>query len=199
MGFEDRVERHFSDSIAAKASALEVLTTPVAVAGELLAQSLAEDKKIVSCGSRGSAVAAVWVATLLLNRFERERPGLPAISLSTELATIQDSTNALQLESVFAKQLRALGLPGDVLIAVAAQEGASEIAQAILAAHAREMRVIALTGSVAGSELEGLLNESDIEIRVPSNSTARIQEVHLLVIHCLCDLIDSHLFGVDEI
>jgi D-sedoheptulose 7-phosphate isomerase len=145
----------------------------------------------------GSAGDAQHFSSELLNRFERERPSLPAIALTTDSSTLTSIANDYSYNEVFSKQIRALGQPGDVLLAISTSGNSANVIQAIQAAHDREMIVVALTGRDGGG-MASLLLPEDVEIRVPSTVTARIQEVHLLAIHCLCDLIDSQLFGSEE-
>ena len=132
----------------------------------------------------------------MLNRFDRERPGLPAIALSTDSSTVTSIGNDYSFDEIFAKQVRALGHPGDLLLAISTSGNSSNIIAAIEAAHEQDVGVIALTGK-GGGEVHTILNDMDIEIQVPSDVTARIQEVHLLVIHCLCGLIDTQLLGTE--
>ena len=167
---------------------------PIAAAAELLAATLRKDGKILSCGNGGSAGDAQHFAAELLNRFEMERPGLAAMALSTDTSTLTSIANDYAYEQVFSKQLSALGRSGDVLLAISTSGNSANVVAAALAAHERHMRVIALTGR-DGGRLAAVLREGDIEIRVPARRTARIQEVHLVVIHCLCDAIDQALFG----
>ena len=152
---------------------------------------------MLSCGNGGSAGDAQHFSSELLNRFERERPSLPAIALTTDSSTITSIANDYSYNEIFSKQIRALGQPGDVLLAISTSGNSANIIQAIQAAHDREMIVVALTGR-DGGDMASLLLPEDVEIRVPAKVTARIQEVHLLAIHCLCDLIDSQLFGSEE-
>jgi len=155
---------------------------------------LLSDGKILTCGNGGSAGDAQHFSSEMLNRFERERPGLPAIALTTDSSTLTSIANDYDFEEVFFKQIRALGQSGDVLVAYTTSGNSPNILKAAIAAHDRDMPVIALTGKDGGA-LAPLLRDGDIEIRIPSQSTARIQEVHLVVTHCLCDLIDHQLFG----
>lgn len=191
---ESRVARHFADSIAAKQSAADALPAIIANAGFLMGRSLQNDGKILSCGNGGSAGDAQHFSSELLNRYERERPGLPAVALTTDSSTLTSIANDYAFEEIFAKQVRALGKHGDVLLAISTSGNSENVNRAILAAHERGMHVVALSGRDGGA-MAGLLNAGDIEIRVPAERTARIQEVHLVVIHCLCDLIDESLFG----
>ena len=191
---ETRVSEQFSESIATKDSAHAVLVEFIAAGGLLMGHVLQNDGKILSCGNGGSAGDAQHFSSELLNRFERERPGLPAIALTTDSSTLTSIANDYAYEDVFAKQVRALGRSGDILLAISTSGNSENVNRAINAAHERGMRVVALSGRNGGT-MATLLNADDVEIRVPAERTARIQEVHLLAIHCLCDLIDAHLFG----
>ena len=197
MELADRIGRHFQDSIAVKQQSLEVLIEPIHRAGEAMVNSLLNNGKILSCGNGGSAGDAQHFSAELLNRFEKERPGLPAMALTTDSSTITAIANDYSYEEIFSKQVSALGQAGDVLLAISTSGNSANVAAAMKAAQEREMLTIVLSGNDGGT-MAGLLGEQDIEIRVPSNRTARIQEVHLVVIHCLCDFIDTQLFGGDE-
>jgi D-sedoheptulose 7-phosphate isomerase len=194
MDAESRVSNHFAESIAAKQAAAELLPPIIANAGLLMGQSLQRDGKLLSCGNGGSAGDAQHFSSELLNRFERERPGLPAVALTTDSSTLTSIANDYAYEEIFAKQVRALGRGGDVLLAISTSGNSENVNRAIVAAHERSMQVVALSGRDGGQMAE-LLSAGDVEIRVPAERTARIQEVHLVVIHCLCDLIDESLFG----
>ncbi len=150
---------------------------------------------MLACGNGGSAGDAQHFSSEMLNRFEHERPGLPAIALTTDTSTLTSIANDYAFDQVFAKQLRALGQPGDVLLAISTSGNSANVLAAAAAAHELDMWVVALTGR-DGGRLKPMLRPGDIEIRVPAESTARIQEVHLLAIHCLCDLIDTQLLGL---
>ncbi|MCK5894090.1 MAG: phosphoheptose isomerase [Endozoicomonadaceae bacterium] len=191
----NRITSHFSDSIDAKIRSAETLPPLIAQASELIVNALMNENKILSCGNGGSAADAQHFSSEMLNRFERERPSLPAISLTTDSSVLTSIANDYSYNEVFARQIRALGQTEDILLAISTSGKSPNIVQAVQAAHDREMTVIALTGK-DGSNMARLLHSEDIEIRVPSTVTARIQEVHLLVIHCLCDLIDESLFGI---
>lgn len=194
MTLQERIHNHFTESIRTKQDALATLTAPIALAAQKLVSCLLSDGKILTCGNGGSAGDAQHFSSEMLNRFERERPGLPAIALTTDTSTLTSIANDYDFEEVFFKQIRALGQSGDVLVAYTTSGNSSNVLKAAIAAHDRDMSVIALTGKDGGA-LAPLLGDSDIEVRVPSQSTARIQEVHLLITHCLCDLIDHQLFG----
>ena len=194
MSLQDRIINHFSDSIQTKQDSLSNLCELIAFASQKIVESLVDDKKILTCGNGGSAADAQHFSSEMLNRFERERPALPAIALTTDTSTLTSIANDYHFDEVFAKQIRALGQAGDILLVFSTSGNSGNIVSAVKTAHDKEMVVIALTGKDGGT-LASILNESDIEIRVPSDSTARIQEVHLLITHCLCDLIDQQLFG----
>ena len=193
----ERIKSNFTESIQTKISASEVLAGPIEHAGMIMVQSLLTGNKILSCGNGGSAGDAQHFSAELLNRYETERPSLPAIALTTDTSTITSIANDYHYDEVFSKQLRALGNSGDVLLAISTSGNSRNVIKAIETAVSRDMPIIALTGG-DGGDIAGLLGESDVEIRVPSGRTARIQEVHLLIIHCLCDIIDTTLFPQAE-
>jgi D-sedoheptulose 7-phosphate isomerase len=193
----NRVRQLFQNSIKVKADSAERLAPVIATSAHDIAASLLQNHKILSCGNGGSAADAQHFSAEMLNRFEMERPGLPAIALTTNSSTITAIANDYQYADIFAKQIRALGQPGDVLLAISTSGNSHSIANAIDAAHERDMQTILLSGNDGGTAAK-LLSDRDIEIRVPDRSTARIQEVHLLVIHCLCDLIDRQLLGHED-
>lgn len=197
MDLIERIGRQFTDSAHLKLQALETLATPIAQAAERIVQCLLADGKVLSCGNGGSAGDAQHFSSEMLNRFEMERPGLAAISLATDTSTLTSIANDYDYDQIFCKQVRALGHAGDCLLAISTSGKSPNVLEAIHAAHEREMTVIALSGK-SGGQLPDLLTINDIHICVPSDSTARIQEVHLLTIHCLCDAIDCLLLGVDE-
>ena len=197
MELADRIGQHFQDSIAVKQHSLEVLIEPIHRAGEAMVNSLLNNGKILSCGNGGSAGDAQHFSAELLNRFEKERPGLPAMALTTDSSTLTAIANDYSYEEIFSKQVNALGQAGDVLLAISTSGNSANVAAAMKAAQEREMLTVMLSGNDGGT-MASLLGEQDIEIRVPSRRTARIQEVHLVVIHCLCDFIDTQLFGGDE-
>lgn len=194
---QPRIQHMFQASIETKQQALAVLPPAIENASLLMVSSLLNEGKILACGNGGSAGDAQHFSSEMLNRFERERPSLPAIALTTDSSTITSIANDYSYEEIFSKQIRALGQAGDVLLAISTSGNSANVVQAIHAAHDRNMQVVALTGR-DGGQIAPLLLPDDIEIRVPSNVTARVQEVHLLAIHCICDLIDHQLFGSEE-
>ena len=194
MDIELRIRNHFLDSIETKRNALEELIIPIKHAANCISDSLLNEGKILSCGNGGSAGDAQHFSAELLNRFEIERPGLPAVALTTDSSTLTAIANDYEYDQIFSKQILALGTNRDVLLAISTSGNSSNIVKAVQAAHERNMQVLSLTGN-KGGKLAKLLKGDDIEIRVPSDRMARIQEVHILVIHCLCDIIDSILFG----
>jgi len=189
-----RVAELFNDSIEIKQRSAEVLCPVVAEVAEAFIKCLVEGHKLLVCGNGGSAADAQHFAAEMLNRFEAERPGLPAIALTTDSSTLTSIANDYQFSDVFARQVRALGQSGDVLLCITTSGGSANIVSGIEAAHDRDMPVVLLSGRDGGAAAVALA-QGDLEIRVPSGSTARTQEVHILVLHCLCDLIDRSLLG----
>ena len=194
MSPEERIHKHFKESIDAKLQAMEYLCPAIERAGRSMADALLADGKILVCGNGGSAADAQHFASEMLNRFERERPALPAIALTTDSSTLTSIANDYHFDDVFAKQIRALGQQGDILLVYTTSGNSANILKAVLAAHDRDLTVIGMNGRDGGT-LVTLLRDGDIEMRVPVTSTARIQEVHIVMTHCLCDLIDHYLFG----
>ncbi len=191
-----RIQHNFDESIALKAQAATALAPAIASAAQVMTECLLHEQKILSCGNGGSAADAQHFSAEMLNRFEMERPGLPALALTTDSSTLTAIANDHQYADIFARQIRALGQPGDVLLAISTSGESANVIAAIDAAHERDMRIVCLGGR-EGGKMAALMQESDIEIRVPSWSTARIQEVHVMILHCICDLIDHHLLGVE--
>jgi len=192
-----RITQHFNDSIEAKQQSLDILAPAIAAAAALISRALDHGGKILSCGNGGSAGDAQHFSSEMLNRFEMERPGLPAVALTTDSSTLTSIANDYSYKQIFSKQVLALGNSGDVLLAISTSGNSGNIVSAVEAAHACNMGVVTLSGR-DGGKLAGLLSDSDVEIRVPVDSTARIQEVHLLAIHCLCDLIDQHIVSQEK-
>ena len=194
MDLISRINKNFQDSISTKQLAAELLAEPVSRGAQAITQCFLSGGKVLSCGNGGSAGDAQHFSSEMLNRFEMERPGLPAVALTTDSSTVTSIANDYSYTQIFSKQVTALGQSGDVLLAISTSGNSENVNQAIDAAHDRGMTVIALDGKSGGDMAERLLL-NDVEIRVPSESTARIQEVHLLVIHCICDLVDHQLLG----
>lgn len=192
----DRIIGHFNESARLKLDVADLLAPAIANAAELVLQCILRDGKVLSCGNGGSAADAQHFSSKMMSRFEHERPGLPAIALTTDTSTLTSIANDLAFEQVFARQISALGLPGDVLLAISTSGSSPNILAAAEAARDRDMTVIALTGH-DGGKLAEQLSDRDVLICVPADSAARIQEIHLLAIHCLCDAVDSALLGVE--
>lgn len=190
----DRIRSSFSDSIQTKINAADSIINIIAEASEEIVQALLEGHKILTCGNGGSACDAMHFSSEMLNRYKQERPGLPAIALTCDMPTITSISNDYHYSDIFAKQIRALGQPGDILLTYTTSGNSTNIINAIKAAHDKNMVVIALSGKDGGKIVDHLL-EQDIEVRVPANETARIQETHLLITHCICEIIDYRLFG----
>lgn len=193
----EKIKANFTESVQTKLSALEVLPESIEKAAMMMTQCLINGNKILSCGNGGSAGDAQHFSSELLNRYERDRPSLPAMALTTDSSTITSIANDYSYDEVFAKQVRALGQPGDILLAISTSGNSRNVINAMQAALSRDMTIVALTGK-DGGEMAGFLGTNDVEIRVPSSRTARIQEVHLLVIHNLCECIDDTLFPVSD-
>lgn len=194
MDPRERVQAHFDASIETKRESRARLPGTIVAAAEAMARALGAGGKVLACGNGGSAGDAMHIAAELVNRFERDRPALAAIALTADSPTLTAIANDHDYGRVFARQVEALGTAGDVLLAISTSGRSASVVAAVGAAHERGLRVLALSGR-DGGPLAGALGADDVEIRVPSESTARIQETHLLVLHCLCDLVDRQLFG----
>ncbi|WP_449414127.1 phosphoheptose isomerase [Pandoraea soli] len=190
----ERIQQHFTDSVETKLAARDALPEYIAAAADVMFEALSNGNKILACGNGGSAADCQHFAAELVGRFERERPELPAIALTTDSSILTAIGNDYNFDAIFSKQVRALGHEGDVLLAITTSGNSGNVLAAIEAAHDRGMHVIALTGK-GGGKVNAALGELDVHICVPADRTARIQEVHLLTIHCLCDLVDAMLFG----
>lgn len=191
-----RVAQHFEDSVQTKLNAVEALSPPIAAAIETLTACLINGSKILACGNGGSAADAQHFAAKLIGRFEAERQELAAIALTTDTSILTAVANDYSFNQIFARQVRGLGHAGDVLLAISTSGNSANVIEAIKAAHEHEMHVIALTGK-GGGLIGEMLRDDDIHLCVPAERPARIQETHLLVIHCLCDGIDALLLGVE--
>ena len=196
MDLINRISENFSESAHLKLQSMDALAAPIAAAAERMVQCLRQDGKILACGNGGSAADSQHFAAELLNRFEMERPGLAAMALTTDTSTLTSIANDYDYEQVFSKQVRALGQKHDLLLAISTSGNSKHVLAAMHAAHENGMGVIALTGRNGGTMAEAL-GSADIQICVPAQNTARIQEVHLLTLHCLCDAIDCLLLGVE--
>jgi len=194
---ENQIKLAFQASIETKQKSEIALSESIELASTLLNQTLLNGNKVMSCGNGGSAGDAQQFSSELLNRYDRDRPGLPGIALTTDSSTLTSIANDYDYQQIFSKQITALGQPGDLLLAISTSGQSPNIIEAIRAANESDMAVIALTGKDGGL-IEQVLNSNSVEIRVPSNVTARIQEVHLLVIHILCELLDLQLLGPAE-
>jgi len=192
-----RIRSNFDASVAAKQQTLESAAPAIAEAARRITHALLGGHKLLACGNGGSAADAQHFVSEMVNRFELERPGLPALALSPDSATLTSIANDYDFSEVFAKPVRALGQAGDLLLAITTSGNSANVLRAVQAAHERGLGVIALTGRDGGA-LPALLRDEDLEIRVPAQATARVQEVHILVIHCLCDLTDRQLLGQED-
>ncbi|HEX5675224.1 MAG TPA: phosphoheptose isomerase [Azonexus sp.] len=197
MPLHDRILGHFQASAQTKLDAAETLAPVIELAARHMVHCLTQGGKILACGNGGSAADSQHFASEMINRFEQERPGLAALALSTDTSTLTSIANDYVYDQVFARQVKALGQPGDILLAISTSGNSPSVLQAVAAAHARSMHVIALTGRRGGGLAEQM-TDNDVFLCVPAESTARIQEVHLLIIHCLCDAVDSVFLGVEE-
>ena len=194
---EQRIQQHFIDSADLKYQSAQALSKPIAAAVQAILVSVTSGGKVLACGNGGSAADAQHFAAEFVGRFERERPELGAIALTTDTSILTAIANDYDFNQVFSRQVRALGSSGDVLLAITTSGNSANVLAAVEAAHAREMTVVALTGR-GGGKMSSALRETDVHISVPHERTARIQEVHLLVLHCLCDGVDSQLLGDQE-
>jgi D-sedoheptulose 7-phosphate isomerase len=194
---EQRIQQHFIDSADLKYQAAQVLSGPIAAAVQAMLACVTSGGKVLACGNGGSAADAQHFAAEFVGRFERERPELAAVALTTDSSIITAIGNDYDFSVIFSRQVRALGQPGDVLLAISTSGNSANVLAAIEAAHARDMVVVGLSGR-NGGKMTQALRDTDVHICVPSERTARIQEVHLLVLHCLCDAVDAQLLGDQE-
>ncbi len=194
MSLTTRIGKHFDDSAQIKLQSKKVLAKPIAEAAQAMVACLMNDGKILVCGNGGSAADSQHFAAELINRFEVERPGLAAIALTTDTSVLTSIANDYDYNQIFSKQVRALGMDGDILIAISTSGNSPSVLEAVQAAHERNMPVVALTGK-DGGKMAAMLKPTDFHICVPAKSTARIQEVHLLALHCMCDAIDHLILG----
>ncbi|NBQ85440.1 MAG: SIS domain-containing protein [Methylophilaceae bacterium] len=196
MDLLTRINNHFEDSAKLKLALAELLSAPIAASAEMMAEAFLNEKKVLICGNGSGAANAQYFSSRMLNHFEVERPGLAAIALSADSTTLTAIANFGHFDQTYAKQVLALGQAGDVLIAISTSGNAANILNAIRAAKERNMRVIAFSGGDGGLLME-LLEDQDIHLGVPHDNAARIQEVYVLILHCLCDAIDCLLLGVN--
>ncbi len=194
---EQRIQQHFIDSADLKYQSAQSLSKPIAAAVQAVLACVTSGGKVLACGNGGSAADAQHFSAEFIGRFERERPELGAIALTTDSSILTAIANDYDFERIFSKQVRGLGQAGDVLLAMSTSGNSTNILAAIEAAHEREMTVVALTGR-GGGKVAGVLRETDVHVCVPHDRTARIQEVHLLVLHCICDGVDTQLLGEQE-
>ena len=194
---EQRIQQHFIDSADLKYQSAEALSKPIAAAVQAMLACVTSGGKVLACGNGGSAADAQHFAAEFVGRFERERPELGAIALTTDSSILTAIANDYAFNAIFSKQVRALGQPGDVLLAISTSGNSANVLAAVDAAHEREMSVVALTGR-GGGQMGHLMRETDVHICVPHERTARVQEVHLLVLHCICDGVDTQLLGEQE-
>jgi len=194
---EQRIEQHFIDSADLKYQAAQVLTKPIAQAIQAILASVTSGGKVLACGNGGSAADAQHFAAEFVGRFERERPELAAIALTTDTSIITAIANDYNFNVIFSRQVRALGQSGDVLLAITTSGNSANVLAAVEAAHERDMVVVAMTGR-GGGKMNQALRDTDIHICVPHDRTARVQEVHLLTLHCICDGVDAQLMGDQE-
>ena len=191
---EQRIQQHFIDSADLKYQAASLLSKPIAEAVQALLTCVTSGGKVLACGNGGSAANAQHFAAEFIGRFERERPELAAIALTTDSSILTAVANDYGFNAVFSRQVRGLGQSGDVLIAISTSGNSPNVLAAIEAAHERDMVVLGLTGR-GGGKMASALRDTDVHICVPHERTARIQEVHLLTLHCLCDAVDAQLLG----
>ena len=196
MNLEQRIEKHFTDSAQLKLTLAPKLAAPIVRAALITSESLKSGGKVLACGNGGSAADAQHFSAELLGRYERERPELAAIALTTDTSAITAIANDYGFDQIFAKQVRGLGRSGDVLIAISTSGNSKNVAEAITAAKSKGMAIIALTGR-DGGKMGAMLTVGDVHLNVASQITARVQEVHILILHCLCDAIDCYLLGVE--
>jgi D-sedoheptulose 7-phosphate isomerase len=189
-----RVNSNFQQHLETVQSHIDELAPLITEGAERMIQALLADRKILACGNGGSAADSQHFSSELLNRFELERPGLPAIALTTDSSTLTSIANDYNYDDIFSKQVRALGQPGDVLLAISTSGNSRNVVRAVEAARERDMAVVALNGR-DGGQIAAALGDNDVNICVHGPSTARIQELHIIAIHCLCDLIDHRLLG----
>jgi D-sedoheptulose 7-phosphate isomerase len=191
-----RINNHFEDSARLKLALAELLSAPIEAAAQVMAEAFINEKKVLVCGNGGGAANAQYFSSRMLNHFEVERPGLATIALNADSTTLTAIANFGHFDQTYAKQVQALGQADDVLVVISTSGNAANIINAIHAAKERQMKLIAFSGGDGGLVME-LLEEQDIHLGVPHDNAARIQEVYVLILHCLCDAIDCLLLGVN--
>jgi D-sedoheptulose 7-phosphate isomerase len=196
MTLEARISEHFEQSGQLKLELAELLASPIAKAAQVIVEALLQEHKVLACGNGGAAANAQYFASLMLNRYEMERPGLATIALNADNTTMTSIADENHFENVYSKQISALGMEGDVLLAISTRGHSKNVLKAITTAQERGIHIVAITGGDGGKVVE-LLGENDIHIGVPNDSAARIQETNILILHCLCDAIDCLLLGVN--
>jgi len=194
MNFIELIEKNFTESINTQQRTLDKAQNSIALAAQQMTQSLLSGGKILSCGNGGSAGVAQLFSSKMLNRFQMERPGLPAIALSTDTSILTSIANDYNYDQIFSRQVAALGQAEDILLIITTSGNSGNLVSAIETAHQRNMKIIALTGQ-NGGEVASRMHQPDTQINVDSDSPIRIQETHLVIIHCLGDLVDSQLLG----
>ena len=197
MDLISRIAQQFAESAQTKLDAVELLAAPIADAVDAMVGCLVSNNKVLACGNGGSAADAQHFVAELVGRFEMERQGLAAVALTTDSSIMTAVANDYGFRAIFERQVHALGQPGDILLAISTSGNSPNVIEAIHAAHDNDLRVVALTGK-GGGQIGELLRDTDVHICVPSERTARIQEIHVLTIHCLCDGIDCQLLGAEE-
>ena len=194
MNIEDKIARNFRDSIETKQRVGAALTPRIAAASHAMVECLKNGGKILACGNGGSAGDSQHFAAELVGRFERERAELAAIALTTDSSILTAVANDYSFDEIFSKQVRALGKPGDILFAISTSGNSKNVVAAIDAAHKKDMRIVGMTGR-GGGAMAAMLRADDLLLNVDASATTRIQETHLLILHCLCDAIDNLMFG----
>jgi len=194
---EEKIKAIFTENIQTQISTADTLSPVISLAAQKIVTALLGDKKILACGNGAAAANAQQFVASLLNKYEMDRPSLPAIALNTDNILLTAMANAGTYDEIFAKQVRALGTENDILLVISSLGNSKTILNAMEVAVTRHMTIIALTGGDGGA-MPGLLGEHDVEIRIPSKRVARIQETQMLVVHCLCDLIDQFLFSTNS-
>lgn len=195
---EQRIQQNFTESADLKYQSAQILSKPIAAAVQAILACVVGGGKVLACGNGGSAADAQHFSAEFVGRYERERPELAAIALTTDTSIITAVGNDYDFSSIFSRQVRALGSPGDVLLAISTSGNSANVLAAIEVAHAREMVVVGLSGR-GGGKMSQVLRDTDVHVCVPHERTARIQEVHLLVLHCICDAVDAQLLGEQEV